>query len=74
MGKFVELLDAGVRIAARFHANCPQTGRKYYHPPSTRIEDQKTNSATQKRESAAAPYRFMTQFRMPVAAPRRLWD
>lgn len=34
MSKFVELLDAGVRIAARFHSHCPQTGRMYYHPPA----------------------------------------
>ncbi|KAL4366202.1 hypothetical protein GQ457_05G028430 [Hibiscus cannabinus] len=33
MGKYVELLDAAVRIAARFHSHCPQTGRLYYHPP-----------------------------------------
>ncbi|KAI5021157.1 hypothetical protein ZWY2020_055002 [Hordeum vulgare] len=25
MGKYVELLDMGVRIAARFHSHCPQT-------------------------------------------------
>ncbi|KAM1396599.1 hypothetical protein ACFX2I_014272 [Malus domestica] len=31
--KWVELLDTGVRIAARFHSHCPQTGRLYYHPP-----------------------------------------
>ncbi|OMO71386.1 hypothetical protein COLO4_28276 [Corchorus olitorius] len=34
MGKYMELLDAGVRIAARFHSHCPQTARLYYHPPS----------------------------------------
>lgn len=34
MGKYVELLDMGVRIAARFHSHYPQTGRTYYHPPS----------------------------------------
>ncbi|KAF8022337.1 hypothetical protein BT93_G2478 [Corymbia citriodora subsp. variegata] len=34
MGKYAELLDAGVRIAARFHSHCPQTARLYYHPPS----------------------------------------
>ncbi|KAL4600992.1 hypothetical protein ACB092_11G239500 [Castanea dentata] len=34
MGKIVEMLDAGVRIAARFHSHCPQTGRMYYHPPA----------------------------------------
>ncbi|KAK8279918.1 hypothetical protein V6Z11_D09G141700 [Gossypium hirsutum] len=33
MGKYTELLDAGVRIAARFHSHCPQTARLYYHPP-----------------------------------------
>ncbi|XP_019059336.1 PREDICTED: uncharacterized protein LOC109117091 [Tarenaya hassleriana] len=34
MGKYAELLDAGVRIVARFHSHCPQTARLYYHPPS----------------------------------------
>ncbi|CAJ1938737.1 unnamed protein product [Sphenostylis stenocarpa] len=34
MGKLVEIIDQGVRIVVRFHSNCPQTGRKYYHPPS----------------------------------------
>jgi hypothetical protein len=39
MGKFVEMLDLGVRIAARFHSHCPQTARVYYHPPSAAHED-----------------------------------
>ncbi|KAH6814357.1 hypothetical protein C2S51_023375 [Perilla frutescens var. frutescens] len=30
----MELLDAGVRIACRFHSHCPQTARLYYHPPA----------------------------------------
>ncbi|KAJ9129735.1 hypothetical protein P3X46_035265 [Hevea brasiliensis] len=34
MGKYVELLDAGVRIAGRFYSHCPHTARMYYHPPS----------------------------------------
>lgn len=34
MGKYVEMLDMGVRIAARFHSHCPQTARMYYKPPS----------------------------------------
>ncbi|KAL5197007.1 hypothetical protein ABZP36_000519 [Zizania latifolia] len=33
MGKYVELIDMGMRIAARFHSHCPQTARMYYHPP-----------------------------------------
>ncbi|KAJ8622699.1 hypothetical protein MRB53_031228 [Persea americana] len=33
MGKYVEMLDLGVRIVARFHSHCPQTARMYYKPP-----------------------------------------
>ncbi|GMI77961.1 hypothetical protein HRI_001465400 [Hibiscus trionum] len=33
MGKYTVLLDAWIRVAARFHSHCPQTGRLYYHPP-----------------------------------------
>ncbi|XP_031257656.1 uncharacterized protein LOC116115665 [Pistacia vera] len=40
MGKYMELLDAGVRIAARFHSHCPHTARLYYHPPASHHEDQ----------------------------------
>ncbi|KAL3741343.1 hypothetical protein ACJRO7_016906 [Eucalyptus globulus] len=39
MGKYVELLDLGVRMAARFHSHCPQTARLYYHPPSNNDDD-----------------------------------
>lgn len=34
MGKYMELLDVGVRMACRFHSHCPQTARLYYHPPA----------------------------------------
>ncbi|KAI3932938.1 hypothetical protein MKW98_029171 [Papaver atlanticum] len=34
MRKYVEVLDLGVRIAARFHSHCPHTARMYYHPPN----------------------------------------
>lgn len=34
MGKYMEMVDVGVRIVARFHSHCPQTARMYYHPPS----------------------------------------
>ncbi|CAN4080571.1 unnamed protein product [Withania somnifera] len=33
MGKYVELLDAGIRLVARFNSHCPQTSSMYYHPP-----------------------------------------
>ncbi|MBA0584149.1 hypothetical protein Gorai_014975 [Gossypium raimondii] len=38
MGKYTEMLDAGVRIVARFHSHCPQTARLYYHPPANSDE------------------------------------
>ncbi|KAI3991456.1 hypothetical protein MKX01_000543 [Papaver californicum] len=34
MGKYIEILDLGVRIVARFHSHCPHTARMYYHPPN----------------------------------------
>ncbi|KAM7524510.1 hypothetical protein LguiA_014412 [Lonicera macranthoides] len=39
MGKYVEILDLGVRLAARFHSHCPHTARLYYHPPSNSSDD-----------------------------------
>lgn len=71
MGKFVELLDTGVRIAARFHSHCPQTGRKYYHPPPTHDHaHQQTNdtAATSEAATATATCRFATQFPLQVLA------
>ncbi|KAI3947656.1 hypothetical protein MKX01_034321 [Papaver californicum] len=38
MGKYVEMLDTGVRIAARFQSHCPQTARMYYKPPQLEEE------------------------------------
>ncbi|MQL80229.1 hypothetical protein Taro_012681 [Colocasia esculenta] len=35
MGRYMEMLDMGVRIAARFHSHCPQTARMYYKPPTS---------------------------------------
>ncbi|ERN12647.1 hypothetical protein AMTRI_Chr01g113240 [Amborella trichopoda] len=36
MGKYIEMLDAGIRIVARFHSHCPQTARMYYKPPPSK--------------------------------------
>uniref|UniRef100_A0A0D3HDP6 Uncharacterized protein n=1 Tax=Oryza barthii TaxID=65489 RepID=A0A0D3HDP6_9ORYZ len=33
--RYVEMLDMGVRVAARFHSHCPHTARMYYKPPQT---------------------------------------
>ncbi|KAG8363612.1 hypothetical protein BUALT_Bualt19G0040600 [Buddleja alternifolia] len=61
MGKYMELLDASVRAAWRFHSNCPVTARKYYHPPSghksiRHNHDEGSSSAT--RDAAAIVGRF----------------
>ncbi|KAM3270145.1 hypothetical protein P3S67_030051 [Capsicum chacoense] len=34
MGKYVEMLDTGAKIANRIRAHYPQTSGLYYHPPS----------------------------------------
>ena len=39
MAKYVELLDTGVRIVARFRSHCPQTAGKYYHPPASKKQE-----------------------------------
>lgn len=43
-GKYLELLDAGVRIAVRFHSHCPQTARLYYKPPTATASKSKGNA------------------------------
>ncbi|WCJ18545.1 hypothetical protein M5689_000889 [Euphorbia peplus] len=39
MGRYIEILDTGVRIVTRFHSHCPQTARMYYRPPSANSDD-----------------------------------
>lgn len=46
MGKYMEMLDAGVRIVARFHSHCPQTARLYYHPPANSDDHHQHGGAT----------------------------
>ncbi|KAG8391216.1 hypothetical protein BUALT_Bualt01G0164700 [Buddleja alternifolia] len=57
MGKYMELLDIGVRIVCRFHSHCPQTARMYYHPPPPAHDDthhHNDGGATREAEAAAA--------------------
>ncbi|CAL0326198.1 unnamed protein product [Lupinus luteus] len=57
MGKFmiVQMLDQGARIVARFHSNCPQTGRKFYHPPPVSdSNDHQSHGGATVNESAAS--------------------
>ncbi|KAE9584849.1 hypothetical protein Lalb_Chr25g0282791 [Lupinus albus] len=51
----VEMLDQGARIVARFHSNCPQTGRKFYHPPPvSNNDDHRSHGGATVNESAAS--------------------
>ncbi|RCV41033.1 hypothetical protein SEVIR_9G101300v4 [Setaria viridis] len=45
MSRYVEMLDMGVRVAARFHSHCPQTARMYYKPPQTQAATSSSPSA-----------------------------
>ncbi|KAG6414070.1 hypothetical protein SASPL_126787 [Salvia splendens] len=58
MAKYMELLDAGVRMACRFHSHCPQTARMYYHPPAGHEDSGHQHgggaAATSARDPAAA--------------------
>ncbi|KAF8675429.1 hypothetical protein HU200_014385 [Digitaria exilis] len=45
MSRYVEMLDMGVRIAARFHSHCPQTARMYYKPPHTQAATSSSSAA-----------------------------
>ncbi|GLJ13789.1 hypothetical protein SUGI_0220130 [Cryptomeria japonica] len=49
MSKYVEMLDLGVRIAARFHSHCPQTARLYYHPPNPNHNNYNDNSSAKSK-------------------------
>ena len=46
MSRYVEMLDMGVRIAARFHSHCPQTARMYYKPPQTQTTTSSSSSSS----------------------------
>ncbi|CAD6214420.1 unnamed protein product [Miscanthus lutarioriparius] len=46
MSRYVEMLDMGVRIAARFHSHCPQTARLYYKPPQTQSAGTSSSSSS----------------------------
>jgi len=53
MAKYMEMVDAGIRIAARFNSHCPQTSRMYYHPTSN------SNISCSKNEAQAASSRAL---------------
>nr|GLL40917.1 hypothetical protein A4A49_25276 [Ipomoea trifida] len=57
MGKYVALLDAGVRMAARFNSHCPQTSRMYYHPPAKHEQNHHRDDDDRRRAFAFQNYR-----------------
>ncbi|CAD6206543.1 unnamed protein product [Miscanthus lutarioriparius] len=54
MSRYVEMLDMGVRIAARFHSHCPQTARMYYKPPQTQSASTSSSSSSSSAGAADA--------------------
>ncbi|RAL45165.1 hypothetical protein DM860_014575 [Cuscuta australis] len=48
------ILDAGVRIAARFNSHCPQTSRMYYHPPPPPPPPKQDDSANRRPDAGDA--------------------
>ncbi|XP_047089079.1 uncharacterized protein LOC124701073 [Lolium rigidum] len=50
--RYVEMLDMGVRIAARFHSHCPQTARMYYKPPQSASSSSSAAGASTDRKAA----------------------
>ena len=69
MARYVEMLDMGVRIAARFHSHCPQTARMYYKPPHS-----STSAASTDRKAAGFEFDEAAAAIRPFAAtPSSPW-
>uniref|UniRef100_A0A0D3HDP5 Uncharacterized protein n=1 Tax=Oryza barthii TaxID=65489 RepID=A0A0D3HDP5_9ORYZ len=54
MSRYVEMLDMGVRVAARFQSHCPHTARMYYKPPQTTAD----HGGAAAGKQVAAGFRF----------------
>jgi hypothetical protein len=70
MSRYVEMLDMGVRIAARFHSHCPQTARMYYKPPQTQATTTTSSSSSSSADDAAAKGRSFGLHAAPVLMRR----
>lgn len=46
MGKYMEMLDAGAKIANRIRAHYPQTSGLYYHPPTSNSRTMSKNATS----------------------------
>lgn len=53
MGKYVEMLDAGAKIANRIRAHYPQTSGLYYHPPTNGHDT--NNDSAMSNNNATSP-------------------
>ncbi|KAL8252835.1 hypothetical protein R6Q59_036528 [Mikania micrantha] len=80
MGKYVEMLDLGVRIVARFHSHCPQTAPKQVIGPNNpraattdRYQPPETFKAGHWRvpnREIATPSKRKLTLRKPPSSPR----
>ena len=55
MAEYMEMVDAGIRIAARFNSHCPQTSRMYYHPATSNNSIQANVTCSKTETEAASP-------------------
>jgi hypothetical protein len=71
MARYVEMLDMGVRIAARFHSHCPQTARMYYKPPQSTASSSSSSAAgaSTDRKAAGFDHEEAAAFRPISATP-----
>ncbi|CAN6322707.1 unnamed protein product [Urochloa humidicola] len=69
MSRYVEMLDMGVRIAARFHSHCPQTARMYYKPPQSQAATSSSSSSSSSSAGDDAKVRSFGLHAAPVLRP-----
>jgi hypothetical protein len=72
MSRYVEMLDMGVRIAARFHSHCPQTARMYYKPPRTSSSDKPADGASSMAAAGGLGLDSAPSLLLPFAAAGEL--
>ncbi|PUZ37157.1 hypothetical protein GQ55_9G096000 [Panicum hallii var. hallii] len=68
MSRYVEMLDMGVRIAARFHSHCPQTARMYYKPPQSQAAASSSGAAEDDARAGSSGGRRAAPVLRPFAA------
>ncbi|KAM3221073.1 hypothetical protein P3L10_020341 [Capsicum annuum] len=56
MGKYVEMLDVGAKIANRIRAHYPQISGLYYHPPTNGYDASGNNTMSNNATYPVVPF------------------